>query len=201
MTSSEIVLALVPAVEALERLSIPYCIGGSVASSAQGIARATADIDLVADLQLSHIADLVAALSELYYVDEDMARDDVCRRGAFNIVHLATMLKLDIFALGPREYDRVSFQRRYADALEEGTATRKFMLLAPEDVVLSKLDWYRKGGEISQRQWNDVAGVLKVQRGRLDLAYLHRWAAELGIGALLVQALENAGYPGFSTQD
>ncbi len=58
-----------------------------------------------------------------------------------------------------------------------------------EDTLLAKLEWYRMGGEVSERQWRDVLGALKVQAGALDLEYLHRWASELGVDDLLERAL------------
>jgi hypothetical protein len=66
-------------------------------------------------------------------------------------------------------------------------------LPSPEDVVLNKLEWYRKADRISERQWLDVQGVLKVQRGLLDLGYMRKWAGELDIADLLDEALCEAG--------
>lgn len=62
-----------------------------------------------------------------------------------------------------------------------------------EDVVLSKLEWYRMGGEVFDRQWRDVLGVLKVQGDRLDQDYLRRMSVELGVTDLLERVLEEAG--------
>jgi hypothetical protein len=62
---------------------------------------------------------------------------------------------------------------------------------SPEDTVLRKLLWYREGDGISDRQWNDVIGVLRAQGARLDRDYLERWAAELGVADLLARAREN----------
>ena len=64
---------------------------------------------------------------------------------------------------------------------------------SPEDTVLAKLEWYRKGGEVSDRQWRDLLGVLKVQGETLDRAYLDHWAGELDVSDLLHRALEEAG--------
>jgi hypothetical protein len=77
--------------------------------------------------------------------------------------------------------------------LEESDPPRYFFLISPEDLILGKLDWYRQGGEISERQWNDVLGVLRVQQDNLDLAYLRRWAVELGLPELLQRALSESG--------
>ena len=102
------------------------------------------------------------------------------------------MVKVDVFVLRERPYDREAFARRRRETMGEGEALREFFLSAPEDVVLSKLDWFRRGGETSERQWNDVLGVLRVSGGSLDAAYTERWARELGISDLLARARAEA---------
>jgi hypothetical protein len=62
----------------------------------------------------------------------------------------------------------------------------------PEDILLQKLRWFRKGGEISDRQWRDIVGIVRVQRERLDREYLQRNAPVLGVGDLLARALDQA---------
>ena len=192
MSTPDIVAALAPIVEIFERLSIPYSVAGSVASSAHGVARATLDVDLVADLQLEHVDPLMAGISADYYVDRDAAQDAIARRSMFNVVHLATMLKVDIYVLTSRSFDRESFRRRAPVRLDDRESARGYLLDTPEDTILHKLEWYRAGGEVSERQWSDVIGVLQVQLGALDLDYLSRWASELGVADLLERALDTA---------
>ena len=67
---------------------------------------------------------------------------------------------------------------------------RKGYVASAEDIILAKLEWYRLGGEVSDRQWRDILGVLKVQAGRVDLDYLRHWAAELKVDDLLQRALK-----------
>ncbi|MEX2207963.1 MAG: hypothetical protein WEF50_17185 [Myxococcota bacterium] len=192
MSTPDIVAALAPIVEVFERLSVPYSVAGSVASSAHGVARATLDVDLVADLHVEHVDRLVAAISADYYVDRGAALDAIARRSMFNVVHLATMLKVDIYLLTSRRFDQESFRRRGQLPLDDREGARSYRLDTPEDTILHKLEWYRAGGEVSERQWNDVIGVLQVQLGALDLDYLNRWATELGVADLLERALEAA---------
>ncbi len=69
---------------------------------------------------------------------------------------------------------------------------QKVFTASAEDVILAKLEWYRLGGEISDQQWRDILGVLKVQAGRLDMDYLKQWAVELEVAGLLQRALKDS---------
>jgi len=193
MSASRILRALEPVVRAFEILGIAYQIGGSVASSAYGIARATIDVDLVTDMNETHVQPLVERLRDAYYIDEERVRDAVARRTCFNVIHFESMLKIDVFVMKTRPYDRVAFARVRLEDLGEGEETRRHYVSSPEDVVLNKLDWYRQGGCVSDRQWSDVQGILKVQLTSLDLHYMQRWAVELGLSQLLQQAFQDAG--------
>ena len=191
MNAPEIMSAILPMVVAFEQLGIPYHISGSVVSSVYGFPRATFDIDLVADLKLEHVRPLVKQLESEYYIDEDMVQDAVRRRSSFNAMYLDTMLKVDVFVLKSRAFDQEESRRVQQQVLVEGSRT--FYMASPEDLLLNKLEWYRMGGEVSDRQWNDILGVLKVQGTALDMDYLQRWAADLKVTDLLERALVDAG--------
>lgn len=180
--------------EILERLGVPYLIGGSVASTTHGIMRSTVDVDLLADLRPEHIPPLAAALSGAFYLDTQAIQEALARRSSFNLIHLETMFKVDVFLPHGRAFDQSQMKRRTAQVLTHDPE-RAAYLASAEDTILAKLDWYRQGGEVSERQWRDVLGVLKVQTGRLDLAYLRQWAMELGVSALLERALEEGLRP------
>ena len=122
----------------------------------------------------------------------DAAQDAIARRSMFKVVQLARMLKVDIYVLTSRSFDRESFRRRAQVRLDDRESARGYLLDTPEDTILHKLEWYRAGGEVSERQWSDVIGVLQVQLGALDLDYLSRWASELGVADLLERALDTA---------
>ena len=193
MNPPDIQAALNPVIDAFEALGIGYYVGGSVGSSVYGIPRTTLDIDLVADLQSAKIGPLCKLLLEAYYVDATAIEQAVQLRSSFNIIHLPTMIKVDVFAVKPRPFDQESFRRMRRERLEESDNGREYCLASPEDIILNKLEWYRQEGEVYERQWTDVLGVLKVQSEPLDMAYLQRWALQLHVEDLLRRSLQDAG--------
>ena len=192
MKKPDILAALDPVVKAFEKIGVSYYLGGSVASSAYGIARATLDVDLVADLSAQHVNPLTEMLKADYYIDKEMILDAIKRRSSFNIIHLETMLKVDIFIIKDRPYDGVAFQRKRKDTLDEEQGAAEFYFASPEDIILNKLEWFQMGGKVSERQWHDVLGIMKVQSELMDKEYLRHWAKKLGISDLLEQAFRDA---------
>jgi hypothetical protein len=194
MSTPDLLAALGPVLDALTVLGVPHFVGGSIASSAHGLARASIDADVVAELQPEHASRLVAGLAEAYYLSEDRVREAIARRRSFNAIHLETMLKVDVFVSKDRPFDRRAMARARPQPVGEGE-TQVLPLASAEDVVLAKLEWFRAGGEVSERQWSDVIGVLRVAGEGLDLLYLKSGAIELGVADLLDRALEVAAGP------
>ena len=192
MKKPDILVALDPVVKAFEKIGVTYYISGSVASSAYGIARATLDVDLVTDLRTQHVNSLTEILESDYYIDKEMILDAIKRSSSFNLIHLETMLKVDIFITKDRPYNKMAFQRKRKDTLDEEQGAAEFYFASPEDIILNKLEWFRMGGEVSERQWHDVLGIMKVQGDLVDKEYLRNWAAELEISDLLEQAFRDA---------
>ena len=191
MTESDLVAALRPVADAFDALRVPYYLGGSVASSAHGIARASLDADVVAHLEPGHVDALVQRLAAAYYIPVDRLRSAVAARTSCNLIHLATMFKIDVFVSKGRPFDRQAAERARPQALDETPHAARFPVASPEDTVLAKLEWFRLGGEISERQWWDVVGILRVSEDA-DRIYLRRWAASLGVSDLLERALVDA---------
>ena len=193
MKTPDILLALQPVITAFVKLSIPYYISGSIASSIYGIARATMDVDIVADISTTHKSSLKKLLGDEYYIDEEMIADAIKRMSSFNLIHLKTMIKIDIFIHRSESYSKEAMHRKQKDTLEESENALEFYFSSPEDIIINKLQWYEMGGRVSERQWLDVIGVIKVQSTNLDKAYLRRWGAKLQLMKLLTSAFQDAG--------
>jgi hypothetical protein len=191
MSLAEPIAVTLDVVAVLDELGIPYLVGGSLASSVHGVPRSTNDLDLVVELPGRLVDELVARLRERFYIDRDMIVDALKRRASFNIVHLATMFKVDLFTSDRSELVQEEMRRR--ELVELGEPPKRVWVCSAEDIVIQKLDWFRKGDRVSERQWNDLIGVLKVQRERLDLAYIRRWASTLGLSALTEEAIAEVG--------
>ncbi len=188
--------AITPVIDAFEQLGVAYFIGGSVASSIYGLPRSTLDVDLIAALRPEHVQPLAARLQDSYYLDEEAIHRAIQRRASCNLIHLATMLKVDVFIAPARPFDQEALRRIRKSQASETEPERVLSLASAEDMTLAKLEWYRMGGEVSERQWNDVLGILKVQGAALDRAYLRRWAVDLGLSDLLERALAEADLAG-----
>ena len=177
--------------QTLERIGIPYAVGGSLASSLHGVMRSTLDVDILADMRLEHIQPMVAALSKEFYADDEMMRDAIEHHSSFNLIHYETAFKVDIFIRKPRAFDQIQLERRRMSVIATDPEQSVYVV-SPEDIILAKLEWYRMGGEVSERQWRDILGVLKTRAGELDLDYLQEWAAQLKVSDLLERALKEA---------
>ncbi len=175
--------------QALDELGVDYVVGGSVASSVYGVPRSTADADVVAALREQHVAPLVASLEGAFYVDADMIRDAIRHRFEFNVLHLATMFKVDVFVPPLDEVVRRELSR--GSRLDVGDG-KSFVVASAEDTVVQKLRWYQLGGGVSERQWSDALGVVRVRADKLDHAYLRQTAADLGVTELLERLLGEA---------
>lgn len=181
---------MVTTTQRLEALNIPYFIGGGIASITYGEPRLTDDADLVIRLFPFAVPHLVAAFEPDFLVSLDSANDAVARHYAFNFIHIATGFRIDFFPISDDDDLEIdSFARRQR---KESGAGEVWMASA-EDVILAKLRWFKKGGRVSDKQWRDVLGVLKVQGARLDFAYLIGQARRFGLSDLLAQGREEAG--------
>ena len=186
---AEVEWAAVALGEALERAGIPYFVGGSFASSVHGLPRFTRDLDVIVDMKEAQIPGFLAAAGLDFDIDEESLREEARRRGSWNIFHVPSMLKIDLFFLKGDPFSQSLLARRVALEIAPG---KRVYFASAEDIILRKLLWYREGNHSSEQQIPDVVAILRVKRGELDAGYLDQWAARLGIADLLARARSEA---------
>jgi hypothetical protein len=171
---------------ALEVTGADYAVVGSVASSAFGEPRATADIDMVTGMTEAMVERLAGLLGDAFYLDVETAQEAIRAGRSFNILSMASVTKFDFFPVGKDPFGMAQLRRKRmtkVDFLSEVEVP----VASAEDVVLAKLRWYDQGGRSSERQWNDILGVLRVQGPAIDWAYIEEWAPRLKVGDLVAQ--------------
>jgi hypothetical protein len=189
---TELLAAVARVVAVFQELGVEYLIGGSIASSVFGEPRQTIDADLIVRLFGRHAEPLVQMLSAEFYADLPSIMSAIQTQGSFNLIHLETATKVDVFVRWRDEFAQSQLERRQEKTVGQSKELKLFFA-SPEDTVLAKLEWYRKGGCVSEKQWRDLLGVLKVQSNSLDRGYLLRWAEILEVSDQLRRALTEAG--------
>lgn len=176
----------------LDDLAIPYYVGGSVASSLQGEVRYTEDLDLVINIQPSQVQPLINRMSGQFYIsDIAVSEAMVGQTSSFNVIHLETTEKADIFVMRSDAFSNSKMARRQLH-IPDDDLSKSFYICSPEDTVLQKLVWFKMTRNQSQKQWRDILGVLKIQGARLDFDYVWEWANTLRLTEELTTALTEA---------
>lgn len=175
----------------LDELRVPYVVGGSLASSVHGEPRSTLDVDMVVDLRQAHVAGLSASMRREYYFDAEVAAEAVRLSSSFNAVHLASAIKVDFFVAGTDAFEAERLRHRLGIRIPD-TADTVLWVDTAEHSLLRKLEWFRRGHEVSDRQWRDAASIVAVQGDRLDRARLDHWAGKLGVRDLLRRLMDGA---------
>jgi hypothetical protein len=178
-------------VDIFENLNIPYLIGGSFASTVYGHVRTTQDVDFVAAIELNHVDAFVRALKSSFYVDKVMIDNAITNRTSFNLIHLETMFKVDIFLPKNRKFDNQQLARRVKRVIDKDLG-REVYFASPEDTILAKLEWYRLGGEESEIQWRDILGIIRQRLEQLDISYMKDTAGIMEVADLLQRSLEES---------
>ena len=186
----DLVAALAPVVAAFRQLKIRHYVGGSVASSFHGAARSTMDVDLVCEFAADQIEAFVACFDADFYVSESAIRDAVHRKSCFNLIHLPTSFKVDVFVSRQRPFDLESMRRATPECLGRNR-TVEVPIATAEDAIISKLEWYRKTNETSERQWDDVSRLITLLGNTADLDYLRTAAESVGVSNLLKRLLDH----------
>ena len=171
---------------ALRRHAIPHFITGSFASSVHGEFRATADIDLVADIALSELPALMRDMDAAFVADAEQAAAALAAGMSFNLIHRTTYLKVDLFPCD-NAFNRSALDRAVSITIPGARETLR--VSSVEDILLAKLRWFRLGGESSEVQRRDVRQLIALNRDALDVGYLQHWAVVLGVEDLLRSAL------------
>jgi len=185
MSYVEVLRSIVPR---LEQTEIPYMITGSIAAAYYGLGRATYDLDIVISATADKLKKLIELLpKEQYYAMLQDALDAQRHHSMFNVLDTSSGWKIDFILKKPAPFHEEAFQRRLA-VIFEGVTTS---VISAEDLIVSKLDWAKMGE--SERQVRDAAIVLEKRRHKLDLPYIEKWVAELGLIAQWSQARQLAG--------
>ena len=163
----------------LDAAGIPHMITGSIAAGHYGQPRMTRDIDIVVQLEPADATRLADVLGDEFGADPDTIRDAISRRGLFNVIHREAIVKVDFVVRKNADYRIEEFGRRRRVVVDG----HPLWMVAPEDLVLSKLVWAQDSR--SELQLRDVRSVLTFQQAALDRPYLDRWAIRLSVDDLL----------------
>ena len=195
---TDLIAALAPVAAVLNQLGVRFYVGGSVASSFHGAARSTMDVDPVCELVAEHVPAFVSAFGDDFYVSELAVRTAIQRHSCFSLIHLSTSFKVDVFISRGRPFDTSSMDRATLETLG-GEPPLKVRIATAEDSIISKLEWYRKTNETSERQWDDVTRLIRLLGSQADLARLTDMARSVGVDDLLHRLLnENSDCRGAS---
>jgi len=191
MAEMEEYLILKQLTDALNDMKIDYAIGGSIASSVYGKVRFTQDADITVASFADMAEQLYNILKQNFYISKNAMYQAISDRGSFNVIHLTSAFKIDIFVQKDDDFHRQLFLRRKKVKLDE-SIEHIFNIVSAEDIILLKLQWYQSGGCISERQWSDILGVLTVQAQSLDTGYLKNYSETLGVSEIYNRAIQES---------
>ena len=167
----------------MKRSALSTWVVGSYASNAYGRPRGSFDADIVARIGPGDAKRLCDAFRADFLVDEEALGRDLAAGAMFNLIPVTGLFKVDVIPIRRTEFARAEFERRRKVAAL-GTSV---WMASPEDTILFKLAWFKRGDGVSSRQLEDARDVYRAQKGALDEAHLERWARELGVSAELAR--------------
>ncbi|TSA25971.1 MAG: hypothetical protein D4R67_08920 [Bacteroidetes bacterium] len=157
----------------LERKGIDYMISGSLALNVYCIPRMTMDVDIVAELNQSNLDDFLELFKSGYYLSEETVREEIRRKGMFNVIDHRSGLKVDFIIRKDTEYRRLEFSRKTLKIIENV----QVWMVSPEDLVISKLEWIQQLK--SERQIQDIRMLMAL--AGLDVDYIRHWCKKLNL--------------------
>ncbi len=184
----DLIVALRPVAEAFRRLGVRFYVGGSVASTFHGAIRSTMDVDLVCDLAEADVASFAESFGEEFYISLSAVQQAVQRKSCFNLIHLPTSYKIDVFVNRGRPFDLAAMDRANDQDIIEG-AGLTVPIATVEDSIVAKLERFRMTNETSERQWDDVSKMVALHEQSLDVEQMRSMAESIGVGDLLAKLL------------
>jgi hypothetical protein len=182
MADSEELAVLKDVARRLDLAKIPYMVTGSIAANFYTVPRMTRDIDIVVELSDRDAGKFIPLFRNDFYLEPETVREAVNTRGMFNLIHNEYIIKVDFVVRKDGDYRRVEFARRKRIRVDG----RSICIVAPEDLILSKLLWAKDSG--SEMQLRDVRNLLKSVK-KLDRRYVGRWVRRLGLISLYAKAV------------
>ncbi len=167
-------------VERLNIAGIDYMISGSVALSFYTEPRMTRDIDIVIHLKGENLDKMMEIFGSDFYIDRDMMKEAVSFQSMFNIIHLETLVKIDLIIRKNEEYRLLEFNNRKKRKLNEDDV----YVVAIDDLIISKLFWAKDS--LSEIQIKDIVNLMKVD---FDLEYVKKWCVQLNLEDILRRVL------------
>lgn len=167
-------------IDALEKLKIPYMLTGAVAVNFYGQPRLTHDLDVVLQIEKKDAKKLTQILESEFMIDETDILEAIKEKRMANALHFKSGFKIDFWILKDEKYSKVCFRRRLRKRIFN---KKKAWLISPEDLVITKLVWFKKSG--IDKHFEDARGILQIQKGRLNEEYLQKWAKKQKVGKLL----------------
>ena len=172
---------LINTIKKINKLDIPYMLTGGVAVIFYGKPRMTHDIDVVVEIDQTHIPKIIKLFKKEFYVSEEAINESVMHKSMFNIINLDSGIKIDFWIRNDNEYDIERFNRRQKYMI----SGNEIFFSSPEDIILKKLLWY-KDSQID-KHLDDTFGILQIQNENLDYKYIKKWSTKLSVSNLLNQ--------------
>ena len=159
--------------QGLESFNIPYMLSGSVAMGIYTIPRMTLDIDIVIELNNKNIDAFLNLFKENFYIEITSVKEEIKRKGMFNVIDHETGYKVDFMVKKNSEYRWLEFNRKR----KANIGGSDVWVVSPEDLVISKIEWIQQYQ--SPKQINDITNLLDT--ADIDKTYILNWCSSLNL--------------------